>query len=101
MTKEQFIKRINLIQNFHSQQDTLSKLIDRLTDGFSVVDFGGYLVDEIVKMINEDMNIKDEDLIFWWLYEDVEKIIYDSKDEENDIRVKTVEELYDYIVANN
>lgn len=96
MTKEQFIKRISLIQNFHSEQDTLSKLIDKLTDGFNVVDFGSYLVDEIVNMINEDMNIEDEDLLFWWLYEDVEKIIYNSNGKE-EISVRTAEELYDYL----
>lgn len=98
MTKEQFIKRIKLIQNFHSEQQTLSALISKITDGFSVVNIGDYLIDEIVNMINECMNIKDKELIDWWLYEDVKKVIYvDSKE----ISIETIEELYDYIQKYN
>lgn len=96
MTKEQFIKRINLIQNFQSEQETLSVLINKITDGYSVVTIGDYLIDEIINMINETMNIEDKDLIFWWLYENVDKVIYLNDDTE--ISVRTVEELYDYIV---
>jgi len=97
MIKEKFIKRMKLIQNFHSQQDTLSKLINKLTDGYSVVSNGDFLVDEMVVMITEDLNCKNEDLLFWWLYEDVDKVIY-YKDKE--IIVRTLEELYDYIINN-
>ena len=72
MTKEQFIKRMNLIQNFQSEQQTLSVLIDKITEGYN-------------------------DILAWWLYEDVDKVIYD-KDKE--ISVRTLEELYDYIIKN-
>ena len=98
MEKDQFIKRMQLIQNFHSEQETLNLLIDKLVDGFPVVDMGNYLVNEILEMINEIMEIKDEDLLSWWLYEDVEKIIYD---EDKEISVRTLEELYDYIKKEN
>lgn len=98
MKKDQFIKRMQLIQNFHSEQETLNLLIDKLVDGFPVVDMGNYLVNEILEMINEIMEIKDEDLLSWWLYEDVEKIIYD---EDKEISVRTLEELYDYIKKEN
>jgi hypothetical protein len=100
MTKEQFIKRISLIQNFHSEQDTLSVLIDKITDGNNIVNFGDYLIFEIIDMINEDMKIEDKELISWWLYEDVDKVIYDGEYREIGINVKTVEQLYDYINTN-
>ena len=100
MTKEQFIKRISLIQNFHSEQDTLSVLIDKITDGNNIVNFGDYLIFEIIDMINEDMKIEDKELISWWLYEDVDKVIYDGEYGEIGINVKTVERLYDYINTN-
>ena len=95
MTKEQFIKRMNLIQNFQSEQQTLSVLIDKITDGYSIVTIGDYLVDEIINMIEEDLGYND--ILAWWLYEDVDKVIYD-KDKE--ISVRTLEELYDYIIKN-
>lgn len=95
MTKEQFIKRMNLIQNFQSEQQTLSVLIDKITDGHNVVTIGNYLVSEMINMIEEDLDYRD--ILGWWLYEDVEKVIYD-KDKE--ISVRTLEELYDYIIKN-
>lgn len=104
ITKEQFIKAMSQIQNLHSQQDTLNKLINKLTDGFSVVDIGNYVVEELIKMISINLEIKDEGLLSWWLYEDVEKIIYDTKLNKNtnlyeqiEIKVETLDELWDYI----
>jgi hypothetical protein len=53
-------------------------------------------------MINEAMEIEDVDLLDWWLYEDVEKIIYvREEDSQEKISVRTLEELYDYIVNLN
>ncbi len=98
ITKEQFIKAISQIQNLHSQQDTLNKLIDKLTDGFSVVDIGNYVVEELINMININLDLEDKDLLGWWLYEDVEKIIYiDDKP----VKVETLDELWDYIQNYN
>lgn len=41
------------------------------------------------------MGIKDRDLIYWWLYEDVDKIIYFS---DMEVDVETLDQLYDYII---
>ena len=96
MTKQQFLKRMTLIQTFHSEQQTLSTIINKIIDGPSaVVTIGDYLVRELIEIINQDLGIKDIDLIDWWLYENVEKIIYLNK---KCISVKTLEELYDFIV---
>lgn len=38
------------------------------------------------------------DLVYWWLFEDVDKIIY--KDEEIIAELHTVEDLYNYIKNN-
>lgn len=97
MTKEQFIKRMELIQNFHSEQETLQVLIDKINDGYSIVTIGNYIVDELVNMIMEELHITDKDLLSWWLYEDVDKIIYDM-DKKPLYNVKTLDGLYDYIV---
>ncbi len=97
MTKEQFFKRMQLIQNFHSEQETLQVLINKLTDGHPVVTIGDFLVDELVNITTEELHIKDEDLLSWWLYEDVEKIIFDM-DKKPMYNVKTLNGLYDYII---
>ena len=86
------------IQTLHSQQNTLNKLIDKLTDGFSVVNIGNYVVEELINMININLELKDTNLLDWWLYEDVFKIIYvDDKP----VKVETLDELWDYIQNYN
>ncbi len=96
MTKEKFVRKIRLIQNFHGEQETLEVLIKKLTDGYPIVDFGNYLVSEIIESINNDMGIEDIDLIPWWLYENVDKVIWLA--DKTEVSVRTPEELYDYIV---
>jgi len=98
MTKEQFIKRIQLIQNFHSEQETLGVLIDKITDGYPIVTIGDYLITEMIDMIEENLGHKD--ILEWWLYEDVEKIIY-NLDNTVFADVTKIEDLYDYMTNNN
>lgn len=98
ITKEQFIKRIQLIQNFHSEQETLGVLIKKITDGYPIVTIGDYLVAEMIDMIEENLDHKD--MLEWWLYEDVEKIIYNS-DNTVFADVTKIEDLYDYMTNNN
>lgn len=98
ITKEQFTKSMSQIQNLHSQQDTLNILIDKLTNGFWVVDIGSCVAEELIDMININLELEDTNLLDWWLYEDVEKIIYvDDKP----IKVETLNELWDYIQNYN
>lgn len=98
MTKELFIKRMELIQNWNEELDVLGSLINKISDGHSVPTIGIELANEIIEMINEDLRIQDEGLLEWWLYEDVDKLIYEGIHGEKEIEVKTLEELYDYIV---
>ena len=98
MTKEQFVKRMKLIQNFHSEQETLGVLIDKITDGYPVVTIGDYLITEMIDMIEENLGHKD--ILEWWLYEDVEKIIY-NLDNTVFADVTKIEDLYDYMTNNN
>jgi len=98
MNKEHFIKRMSLIQNFHSEQETLSVLIEKIIDGWAVVKMGSYLIDEIINMINESLHIEDKGLLSWWLYENVEKVIY-YPDINKEVSVRTLEELYNYIMC--
>lgn len=99
MEKDLFIKRMNTILDFEKEQKAISSLIDKITDGYPVVTFGGDLILELLSSINEAMNIRDNDLLSWWLWENVDKIIYyTEKDNKQEIKVETLEELYDYIL---
>ena len=56
----------------------------------------GLMVDKLVDFLGQG-NEEAIDLINWWLYEDVEKVLR-YKDKE--ISVRTIDELYDYINEN-
>lgn len=101
MTKELFIKRLRLLQNWQSQMETLGLLINKITDGYAVPVIGDYLVDEIIEMINESLKIEDKDLLSWWLYENVDKIIYGEFGDESQTDISTPEQLYDYIIRRH
>ena len=96
MTKQQFVKRMALIQNHHKEQEEIGELINKVTDNYSVVTFGDDLVFEMINMIEEDL--KHKDILAWWLYEGVDKVVY--YDDGKEISVRTLEELYDYMVDN-
>jgi hypothetical protein len=91
---------MKLIQNYHSELDTLQVLISKLTDGYSIVTIGDYIVSEMIRMIEEDLGF--EDMLDWWLFENVDKVIYehDPDGNEKEISVRTLDELYDYIVRS-
>lgn len=49
----------------------------------------------LIEVLREVMNDKD-DFISWWLYEDVEKVIW--LDDGTRIELNTAEDLYDYLL---
>jgi len=88
--KESFIKTINKYKQFI---DTSNKLYDLgidlcegvISDSIDTI-FDAWLV--------EFLNEEDIDTIYWWLFEDVDKIIYDGDEK---INVEKIEDLYDYL----
>lgn len=40
------------------------------------------------------------DLVFWWLYEDVDKVIYGLSNNEENFSLDTIDQLYDYMDKN-
>jgi len=99
MTRELFKKRMELIMNFQSEQDTLNVLVSKICDGHTVAVIGTYLMDELLNMIAEDFERTDgNDLLSWWLYEEDNRVIFYGEYGEKEISVKTLDELYDYMV---
>lgn len=106
--KEEFFKALSEHQKFNDAVDRISKSISG--DGYSV-----YLYE--TDWANAEGNIFDLflksnftedaiDIIYWWLYEDVDKIIYKNiekdlfrKESEESISVETAEQLWDFFKA--
>lgn len=89
MKKEEFIKTINILTKI---DDTITKLYDIGVDIVSspLCDYG-IIADILWRYIYGEEGM---DIINWWLYESVDKII--TIDGE-DIDVTKVEDLYDFL----
>lgn len=96
MQRERFKKYIKHILKYHKELDNWCDTLG--SDLFTCPIFlqTGYIIDGLVNCIGLN-NDELVDLINWWLYEDVDKVLY-YKDKE--ISVKTIDELYDYINEN-
>lgn len=99
LSKEDFAKRIALVQNFQSEQQTLGVLINKITDGYPIVTFGNNLIAELIAITAQELNDND-DFISWWLWEDVEKVVWIGE-KEQEISVRTVDELYNFLVGQS
>ena len=99
LPKEKFTKRIKVMQDYFKEINSIQQIINKITDGYASVVIGEEVVCELIDSIVDDLELTNDgdDILRWWLYEDVDKVIY-YKDKE--ISVRTAEELYDYLVAD-
>ena len=94
LTLEEFKKALEMIQKYEQERGVISKIMVKDSTGF--IDFGIDILDELVKMLEKLMNDEKTQLISWWLWEDVNKIIYFKKENYN-YDVTTPEDLYYYL----
>ena len=95
LSKEKFIQYLNSIKDFDHEVDKWEDFlkIDIFESPLFRRSFD--LVDIVVKYLS-DNNANIEDLINWWLYEDVDKLIF--LPDGTTIDVETPDKLYDYIM---
>lgn len=93
MNKENFINTINAYQNFLDNADKLQELGIDLYEG-PITNSIDIIFDSWLGTITND---EGADLVYWWLFEDVEKVI--TVDNE-DINVADLEEFVKYLVDN-
>lgn len=99
MKKENFVKAIELMKAFNDKVDLLS---DNLNIDIIESDFysiPAQLFDNFVESVcTED----GAELVFWWMYEDVEKMIYESDESSEKVyHLDTVDDLFNYMCQNN
>ena len=99
ISKEQYCKIVNEIKNFHKEREEFDNAIEKFSDGYVILNIGNNLTTALEEILEElTFDRKDEHgetWLSWWLYEDVEKIIYTEQDDPIDVR--TPEKLYDYL----
>ena len=94
MDRELFVKQINLIQQLNTKTDQLKDIGINIVES-SLYDIPAKLFDNFVEAVCTD---EGTDLVFWWMYEDVDKIIYED---EKEIHLDTVYQLYEYLTEHN
>ena len=94
MSKEKFVSTIDYYQNFLDKADKLEALGINLYDG-PLVESIDFVFDA---WINEITGEAGSELIYWWLFEDVEKKIYE--DDKVIADLKDEEALYIYMKEN-
>lgn len=95
MSKEKFVETLLKYQNFLDVSDRLMDLGIDLTEG-PITEAIDTLLDSWIDSITGEAG---SDLIYWWLFEDVTKEIYE--DDKVVATLDTVEDLYDYMKENN
>ena len=95
LSKEKFIQYLNSIKNLDHEVDKWEDFlkIDIFESPLFQRSFD--LIDIVIKYLS-DNNTDIEDLISWWLYEDVDKLIF--LPDGITIDVETPDKLYDYIM---
>jgi len=107
MEFEKFKKYIDTINNTHEKQDLLSKCIEEnlATNTYCIVDISTDVIASLIDLLADYYNCKyerdgvDDNDISWWLYEDVEKIIYikDENGEEKEIPLFDTYSFWKYL----
>ena len=95
MSEEKFVETLLKYQNFLKISDQLMDLGIDLTEGPITMAIDT-LLDSWVDAITGEAG---SDLIYWWLFEDVKKEIYE--DDKVVATLDTVEDLYNYMKENN
>ena len=98
IAKETFKKVIELIRKQEQVNDKITDTLSLFCDGNGLMFTGSeYYYEALMLLLKESMN-DEGDYIGWWLYEDVEKVIYLEDGTER--RLDTIEELYDFLLEN-
>ena len=97
ITKELFIKYIEQYQRFNSAFERIEEALMGRKYASNLyeadwVDSVGYMLDLFLKSHFTETGY---DLITWWLFEDVDKIIYEKDD--TTTSVKTIDELWNFM----
>lgn len=94
ISRSHFIEQIETVQKFDKQITDLQDFgIDLIESPLNILPSSMFDVFTRVICVEEG-----GDLIYWWLYEDVPKIIWEG---EKEIHLDTIDDLYDYLKTNN
>lgn len=96
INKDSFIESIHSIMAYNEELDKIEKIIGGNIFESNICQAVWKIADNLINVLAEE-NMDLVDLICWWLYEDVDKILYIGN---NELDVSDIGQLYDYIKEN-
>lgn len=103
ISKEDFVRLLTKMQERDEKLNKVSDGLEQLIDGYACININSDVDSEIIILL-EKLTGDDEEIISWYLYEDVEKIIYvtetssiNKTENKIGIELKSFEDLYDYL----
>lgn len=100
ISKELFVETLNNIKVQQEKVDRFSDALGEMCDGHPVFDLNNRYLEALLRVLMEIFQ-DDDDIIGWWLWEDVEKKVYREKADgsEEVIDVTEPEDFYDYLIG--
>lgn len=103
ISKEGFIILINAILNQEEFENKFATDLEKYFDGHIVSNISSKLIKTIIKVLEMEMNDKNDGWIEWWLYDAPdagknEKGRYVTVDGNKNYELKSVGDLYDFLV---
>lgn len=108
LSKELFVKFINNYKTFDSAFERIEEAIygKKYYSNLYEFDFYEAVGGMLDNFLDSHFTLEGSELVSWWLFEDVEKIIYekaketeffDEFKEDKEVSVETIDELWDYM----
>ena len=100
LTKETFVRAIQVIQEQEELTDQMNEIYSRMTYGLGSLVLDGKVHGALVEVLSEAMNDHTH-CVSWWLYgapEDEKTVSWEENGETVTIDLTDVNDLYDYLV---
>lgn len=107
ISEQIFVETIEAIKKGLSEDDAASAAIETIIDGYAILKIGQTYLNALITLLEETVGDEDE-MISWWLFEDVKKEITilpyhkaNKTGKEIVIDVSSPQKLYQYFVEWN
>jgi len=97
ISKELFCKTLNEIIAQGELDENFGKAIETMGDGYFLFGIENKYRSSLLEVLAAVFQ-DDGEYISWWLYEDVEKVVW--FEDKTEIPLKTAEQLYDFLLDN-
>ena len=107
ISEELFVESLEAIKRGLEQRSAFDDALEKFSDSYVTMNVGSDWLETATRLledaVGDDPNEKYGSTISWWLYENVEKVIYiqpehkkNSTGVEIEVKVETPQELYQY-----